>query len=83
MTRSFGDEMLHAILRLHINQYWPRNAITDDNITEMVGEIKRRADTQGNREAVIDIASDVIARFCALHPLVGKDWTKPYAAKTA
>ncbi len=78
MTRSFGDEMLHAILRMSINQRWPKNGISDDNIDEIIAEVKRRSSADDNRETIVDIASDVIVRFTTLYPLVGKDWVKPY-----
>ncbi len=78
MTRSFGDEMLHAILRLHIDQRWPKSGITDDNIDDVIAEVRRRADARTDHETIMGIAESVIVRFTTLYPLVGKDWVKPY-----
>ncbi len=85
MTRSLADEMLHAIVRLNVNERWPNNAITDANVSDIVREIWRRRKTSDLPNA--ELCNEVIIRFTALYPLKGKDWTKPYselvAAKTA
>ncbi len=87
MIRGFTDDQLHDILRLSIDERWPKNGVTDDNITDIVAEIQRRADGKADRDKLIDISLDVVDRFMVLYPLAGRDWVKPYAeilaAKTA